>query len=189
MGSPRRQAVRPLTYLKTVKKRFSEESVRRSVLRMLRESRLCSMATIGARNLAHINTAYFCFSPQFELFFLSDPSSHHCRNLGRNPSMAMTVFRSSQVWGGPDRGLQLFGDCRETEGPTASRAARMYGMRFPRYAKIIKGTTASQRRQAAQLRSYRFYRFVPDRMKILDEAAFGGSRFVSIVVPKPKRSS
>ena len=181
-GSPGSET---LSYLKTVKRRLSEESVRRSALRILRENPLCSMATIAPGNRAHINTAYFCFSPHYELFFLSDPASLHCRNLGRNSSMAVTVFRSSQVWGDPDRGLQLFGRCREALGRTASRAAQLYGTRFPRFAKLMKGKTASQRRQAAQLRSYSFYRFVPDAMKILDETTFGGSTFVSVEVPKP----
>lgn len=175
-----------MSYLKTVRRRLSEEPVRRSVFRILRENVLCSMATLGPGNRAHINTAYFCYSPDLEICFLSDPSSQHCRNVARKPSMAITVFRSSQVWNNSDRGLQLFGTCRETKGRHVDRAERLYGKRFPIYAKLMGGKAAAQRRQAVQLRSYRFYRFVPREVKILDEPTFGGSVFVAAAVPRPR---
>src|SRR3990172_9503650 len=84
-----------------IAKRFSPTRLRRSVDRILRTTVLCAMATVrGAQ--AHINTAYFCYSPDLELFFLSDPRSTHARNVGANPSMAMAVFSSTQVWGKSD---------------------------------------------------------------------------------------
>jgi len=163
--------------LKTIRKSYSDSRVRNSVFRVLRENVLCSMSTVAGRR-AHINTAYFCYSRDLEIFFLSDPGSLHCRTLARNPSMAMTVFRSNQTWGEPDRGVQLFGRCHQAEGGVADRAARLYGDRFPMYAKILTGTTAAARNQARLLRSFRFYRFLPSRVKILDERVFGGGVFV-----------
>jgi hypothetical protein len=39
---------------------------------------------------------------------------------------------------------------------------------------------------AAELRSYSFYRFTPDRIKVFDEAAFGAAPFVEATVgPRP----
>jgi len=111
----------------TVSRILLEEPVRRSLFRILRENVLCSMATVATGNRAHINTAYFCYSRALELFFLSDPGSLHCRNLAEHPSMAMTIFRSAQAWGNPDRGVQLFGTCREAKGPHARNAERLYG--------------------------------------------------------------
>ena len=37
-----------------------------------------------------------------------------------------------------------------------------------------------------RLRSYRFYRFVPSKVKILDEATFGGAVFVEARVRKTR---
>src|SRR2546426_12332246 len=102
--------------LRAVKRSFSDPKVRKSVLRILRENALCSMATVARGDRAHINTAYFCYSPAVEVYFLSDASSTHCCNLEKNPSMAITIFRSAQVWGRPDRGLQLFGTCTAATG-------------------------------------------------------------------------
>lgn len=177
--------VSSLSYLKTVRRRWSEAPVRQSIRRIMSENVLCSMSTIGPRNRPHINTAYFCYSPSIEIFFTSDAGSAHCRNLDRNPSMAMAVFRSTQTWGGSDRGLQLFGTCHPAAGSLARRAARFYGKRFPSYARSLASTSGAAKRAADQLRSYTFYRFVPRTVKILDERLFGGAVFVVVSIPRP----
>jgi len=167
-----------MSALRTVRRAFSEAPVRRSVLRILRENVLCSLSSVSPGNRAHVNTAYFCYSPDLELFFLSDPRSRHSRNLKVNPSAAIAVFRSSQTWGRPDRGIQLFGACREAREPEVLRAERLYARRFPLYARWIAGTTREERTSAALLRTYRFYCFLPRKVKILDERVFGGGVFV-----------
>jgi len=50
--------------------------------------------------------------------------------------------------------------------------------------KTSAGRNPEDRRQAEQLRSYRFYRFVPTRVKILDERVFGGGVFAVASVPR-----
>ena len=158
------------------------------MLRILRNDVLCSIATVrGSR--AHVNTAYFAFSPALELYFLSAPDSVHCRNLEANPSMAMTVFSTAQTWGKPDRGVQLFGIAREARGHEADVAERWYAKRFRAYALAVAGTSEANRRQTRQLRSYRFYRFVPVKAKILDEREFGGGVFVAVAIPRRRLRS
>ncbi|MGH2349799.1 MAG: hypothetical protein ACRDFT_10105, partial [bacterium] len=137
--------------------RFAQVRLRRSVDRILKTNVLCAMASVRGPQ-AHINTAYFCYSADLELFFLSDPRSTHARNVGVNPSMAMAVFSSNQAWGQPDAGLQFFGRCAEAKGRFAVRAQRLYARRFRAY-------------EASELDAYRFYRFVPQRVKIFDERA------------------
>jgi uncharacterized protein len=152
--------------------------VRRSAMRILRDNVLCSMATVTSRNRAHVNTAYFSFSNGLELYFLSDPASLHSRNLSTNRSMAVAVYSSSQTWGGPDRGLQLFGTCSEARGAYAGRAERAYARRFADYA--LWRSAAADRGRAA----LRFYRFRTTRLKLLDEAEFGDAVFVSVVLDR-----
>jgi len=172
-----------------IDKRFSADRIRRSIFRILRENVLCSMSTVAPDGRAHIHTAYFCCTPDLELYFLSDPESRHGRNLEQNPSLAMTIFRSTQEWGGPDRGLQLFGRCRRTHGRGAREAERAYGARFSPYGKWMKGLSLAERRQAALLRSYAFYRFLPRRIKILDEREFGGAMFVTASIVRGPNST
>jgi uncharacterized protein YhbP (UPF0306 family) len=174
--------------LRTVRRSFADTQLQKSLLRIFRENVLCSIATVAPRNRAHINTAYFCYSPDFDLYFLSHMDSLHCKNLDRNASMAMTIFRSAQPWGVPNLGIQLFGTARRAKGATAKRAERFYGRRFPAYLRYVRSTQGKDRAMGDQLQSYRFYRFVPRTVKILDEGEFGGGVFVVATVPRRKGS-
>lgn len=153
--------------------------LRASIVRTLRENALCALTTVTPRGRAHVSTAYFCWSPDLQLYFLSDILSVHCRNLRTNPSMAMAIYRSDQEWGKADRGLQLFGNCVKARGLETMRAARLYSKRFPAYAEWLRATSPRERRLAEQLRTYRFYRFQPREIKILDEWQFGGGVVVT----------
>ncbi len=104
-----------------------------------------------------------------------------------NSSMAMTIFSSSQTWGNPDRGIQLFGTCREAKGSQRKKAERLYAQRFPVYAMSMAGTSGEDLRRAAELRSYTFYRFVPNKVKILDEREFGAMFVVAAVGKRRSR--
>ena len=173
--------------MKTVVGNLSDRRLRKSIIRILRDSELCSMATLDPRNRPHINTAYFCYRglDDLEIFFLSDTRSSHCRNLSRNPSMATTIFRTNQPWDAPGRGLQLFGTCYQAEGPSVREAERVYAKRFLSYARWMSSTKKDEKKLAEQLRSYRFYRFLPRQLKVLDEAEYGGAAFVMVTI-KPR---
>ena len=164
---------------------FSEARVRRSVSRILESNVLCSISTVTKGNQAHINTAYFCYSGNLDVYFLSDPHSFHGRNLSTNASAAMAIFDPSQTWGRPDRGIQLYGTCKEARGRTATKAGRLYGERFSLYQKWMAGQSEEEKRLAATLRTYRFYCFVARKVKILDEREFGGGVFVVAFVIRP----
>jgi len=157
----------------------SEERLRQSVLPVLESTLLCSMATVTPDGRAHINTAYFSYSDELELYFLSHPSSLHCRNLLSNPSMAMTVFSSMQRWTDPGQGVQLFGTCEQAAGSLAEEAERSYRTRFPAYddwkAALEDDNLGRQ---------YRFYRFDVTSVKALDERNLGDAVFVRAEVPR-----
>lgn len=155
---------------------------RASLLRTLADNVLCAIATVSAGGRPHVSTAYFCVSPTLELFFLSHPSSLHCRNLATRPVAAIAVFSSSQRWGGHDRGLQLFGSCGLATGDRAAEAERLYRARFPRFASWREGLSPSE-----VASEYRFYRFIMRRVKLLDEKTLGDALFVEAVVRRGRR--
>src|SRR2546425_3410448 len=120
--------------------------------RLLDASTLCAIATVSPDGRAHVNTAYFAWGAGFALVWLSAPEARHSRNIRENPSAAVAIFRSTQRWGGSDRGIQVFGRARELRGRAALEAERLYAKRFKAY----KG----------DLRAYRFYRLRTTRMKL-----------------------
>jgi uncharacterized protein YhbP (UPF0306 family) len=146
----------------------SPEHVRESILRMLEDNVLCSMASVTPDYQAHVNTAYFSYSDDLELYFVSHPGSWHCRNLETNPSMAMTVFSSSQAWGSPDQGLQLFGACALARDADVIKALNSYARRFPTYTGWQRSLSQDDPGKDHQL-----YRFVVSRVKVFDEHAWG----------------
>jgi uncharacterized protein YhbP (UPF0306 family) len=158
---------------------LSDERMRTSLLGVLEKNVLCSMATATPENRAHINTAYFCYSEEFELFFLSHPNSLHCRNLMTNTSMAMNIFSSSQEWTGPDQGVQLLGTCSQVSGADERKAEQLYGVRFPAYAEWRRGLKDSD-----FARAYRFYRFIASSLKLLDEKEFGDAVFLCATIER-----
>jgi uncharacterized protein YhbP (UPF0306 family) len=136
--------------------------------RLLEASTLCAIATVSPGGRAHINTAYFAWSLDFEIVWLSAPEARHSRNVRANPSVAVAVFRSTQRWGGTDQGIQLFGSARELRGRSARASERLYAKRFKAYE--------------ADMSRYRFYRLRTLRMKLFDERVLGGGTFVTVKV-------
>ena len=136
--------------------------------RLLDESKLCAIATVSSRGRAHINTAYFAWGTRYEIVWLSAPDATHSRNVRATGSAAVAVFRSTQTWGGSDRGIQVFGRARELRGPLSLEAERLYAKRFRAYE--------------GDLPAFRFYRLATRRMKLFDERVLGGGTFVTVSV-------
>jgi uncharacterized protein YhbP (UPF0306 family) len=130
--------------------------------RLLDASTLCAIATVTSRGRAHVNTAYFAWSRDLRLIWLSEPGSAHSRNLRADPSAAIAVYDSNQTWGKRDRGIQLFGAAAEA----APEAEDVYASRFPDY-------------RASEFPAYRLYELVPRRLKLFDERELGAATFVT----------
>jgi uncharacterized protein YhbP (UPF0306 family) len=150
---------------------ISQMRLRTLARRLLNASTLCAISTVSGDGRAHINTAYFAWSPSFDIVWLSAPEAHHSRNLRRRPSVAIAVYDSAQKWGGSDRGIQILGSARELTGRSAREAERIYGRRFRRYARD-------------ELSAYRFYRLRPATLKLFHERELGGAKFVTARVTR-----
>src|SRR5439155_17778687 len=114
-------------------RRFSSATLERAARRLMNASPLCSLSTVSPGGRAHINHMYFAWNDRYEVVWISDPESLHSRNLARNSSAAVTIFASKQVWGKPDRGIQLFGTAGVAAKNAAREARRVYGRRFRDY--------------------------------------------------------
>ena len=143
---------------------------------LLDASTLCSIATVTPRARAHVNTAYFAFTPRFEVVWLSEPGAKHSRNIRANGSVAVAVYDSTQAWDRADRGIQLFGEAQEVERDQAGTCEDVYAARFPAYS-------------PGEQRAYRFYVLRPRRLKLFDEDAFGAGVFVSARVGRGGRTT
>jgi uncharacterized protein YhbP (UPF0306 family) len=150
--------------IKRSQRRVSAARLRFVAEELLEASTLCAISTVSPSGRAHVNTAYFAWGPDLRIVWLSEPRSQHSRNLRANSSAAVAVFDSSQTWGKPDRGVQVFG----TAGPGSDDS--VYAARFPDY----EGFGA-----------YLPYELVPTRVKLFDERALGAGTFVTARVAAP----
>jgi uncharacterized protein YhbP (UPF0306 family) len=139
-------------------RRVSAARIKGVATSLLEASTLCAISTVSPGNRAHVNTAYFAWTEELDLLWLSDPRAQHSRNLRRSPSAAIAVYDSTQTWGKADRGIQLFGHAVEA----APALEEIYAKRFPAYEPT----------------SYRLYRFRPNRLKVFDERVLGPGVFV-----------
>jgi uncharacterized protein YhbP (UPF0306 family) len=153
---------------------FSAARLRSVACELLDASSLCAIATVSPRDRAHVNTAYFAWGPELNIVWLSNPAARHSRNVRTNGKTAVAVYDSNQVWGKPDRGIQLFGSAREAAGKLARRAESLYEARFPAYT-------------GSDVSANVFYRFRPARVKLFDEDALGSGVFVSARVGRGGR--
>jgi uncharacterized protein YhbP (UPF0306 family) len=152
-----------------------EKRIRTLVRRLLEASTLCAIATVTPAGRAHVNTAYFAWTPELSVVWLSEPGATHSRNVRANPSVAVAVYDSTQSWGKPDRGIQLFGSAVElSDEPAAREPERAYARRFPEYGE-------------SRLGAYRLYALRPRRLKLFDEPALGAATFVTARVDRSGR--
>jgi uncharacterized protein YhbP (UPF0306 family) len=136
---------------------------------LLEASPLCAIATVTRNGHAYINTAYFAASPELQLVWLSEPDATHSRNIKETRTAAVAVYDSTQTWGKPDRGIQLFGAAHQATDAEARRAEALYAGRFPDL-------------DVQNFAAYRFYVFRPGRVKLFDEDDLGSGRFIVAAV-------
>ncbi len=68
----------------------------------------------------------------------------------------------------------MFGKCWCVDTSESLKARRVYSARFPAYQEYFEALSRTERKASA----YGFYGFRPERIKILDEKAFGEEVFV-----------
>lgn len=163
--------------VKLVTDNYTNDVIVKSLRSIFDSSVLCSVATVNIDQTSYINTAYFSYDESFNLYFLSDPQTNHCKNIECNPSVAITVFDSNQPWGeAPLLGLQLFGTARLLPITEQQDGAANYGSRFSAYNNYISSLTP---RELDAFPS-RFYQVHPQSFKILDEVSFGEENYVTV---------
>lgn len=115
--------------------------------------------------------AVFYVSDGVTLYFLSSPTSRHGCNIADNPQVAVTIHEDYADW--PQiKGIQAEGVVREISGDDERHARSLYGARYPVVGKLAQAPAAIVK----ALAKVRWYRFEPQRMVFIDNAAGFGHR-------------
>jgi hypothetical protein len=130
-----------------------------------------------------VNNAFFFVGRDFRLGFLSFTTARHIRNLSESRRAAVSVARSTQVWGRPIKGLQLFGDVREVDETHRQEFLTAYAARFPASRDYCHDLLQSPTRASA-----RPYYFTIRSLKLIDEPRFGEETYVRAIIRRSRRS-
>jgi hypothetical protein len=116
-----------------------------------------TLATISAAGTPHAAPIYFAASKTLELFFFSDPTSQHGRDLEANPLAAAALYPESESWQ-TIRGLQMRGQAHILDrGPEWEVAWEIYQRKFP----FVSGLKSIVARNA-------MYIFKPEWIRLVD---------------------
>ncbi|MCU1411132.1 MAG: hypothetical protein JWR04_1839 [Rhodoglobus sp.] len=155
------------------------DAARAAIGEILSLTRLLSLATVTPSGLAHANTAFFAYQPDFRLVILSPLTTEHARNLAVNPTAAATVFDSRQTRE-LRRGVQVFGRMTALDGAHGSdgdAALRCFGARFPEVA-----AGAPSYEHVLRNVDWRLFELVPARVKVFDEALLQKDDYVEVAL-------
>ena len=145
------------------------EALRQRVAAYLREHHIMTLATHGSEGIWA--AAVFYVDDGQNLFFLSSPTSRHCRNLATSPRVSATIQKDYADW--PDiKGVQLEGIAREIRGPEEQRARRLYGEKFP----IVRALARAPAALVEAMDKVRWYEVAPDGLYFIDNSAGFGHR-------------
>jgi uncharacterized protein YhbP (UPF0306 family) len=153
--------------------RYSDQALNESIAAILTENNLGAMASVRGAE-AYINTAYFVYSDDLSLYFLSQRGDTHSGNVDSNPSVAVAVWAATPRWGEDLRGLQLFGECEMLSfGTELIKGMQLFARQFPAFSSLVKHPG-----EFAEGVTSRMYRIRVSALKLIDEPRFGRRNYI-----------
>lgn len=150
-----------------------KDRVRNSIEDILSENKLLSMSTVENVD-PHINTAFYAFDSEFNLYILTPPETKHGKNLEENSSIAVDIHDSRQNWTDDKQGLQLFGEAEIVDNP--SKALELYTERFPGMENVASDLDELEKLDSS------FYKITTERIKVFDEPRFGTETWITLKI-------
>ncbi|MDA8108813.1 MAG: pyridoxamine 5'-phosphate oxidase family protein [Betaproteobacteria bacterium] len=133
----------------------------------LREHHVMTLATSGDEG--PWAAAVFYVHEGNALYFLSAPTSRHCRNLAKNPRVSATIQEDTSDWKAI-KGIQMEGIASRLSGDQEERIRRLYGAKFPLVAESADAPAAI----SEALAKVSWYKVAAERTYFIDNSiAFG----------------
>ena len=115
-----------------------------------------------------IATVYYSFDKDLNLYFLSSPTTLHCRQIAKNDKVAVSVADSRQSPSQIKRGLQLSGTAKQISNVAMIKHALHLWKSFLR----VKNKDLSYENMVKKVISGRMYIIKPKRIKLFDQELF-----------------
>jgi uncharacterized protein YhbP (UPF0306 family) len=120
------------------------------------------LSTVDAEGLPYATNLYLAPDRLLNLYFVSEPESHHSQHIERQPTVAVAGHAPIHMWQ-QVRGVQIRGQCRPVPEAEREQAWRIYYKRFPHITEIED-----------YVRAMNFYCIEPTRLRWIDNSVHFG---------------
>jgi len=127
---------------------------------------LMQIATYG--KYPWIATVYYSFDDDLNLYFLSSPKTLHCKQIEKNPKVAVAISNSNQPPNKPKIGLQMWGNAYKV----GSAKKTSHALSLWKSSLSIKNPKLTYENMKKGLVSGRMYVIKPKVYKIFNSAKY-----------------
>jgi uncharacterized protein YhbP (UPF0306 family) len=145
--------------------------LKRRIEELLSEQPVLTLAVADAEGLWAAPVYYAAAG--FDLYFVSDPASRHCRAAAEGRTVAGSVHDDSEGWE-KIRGLQMEGTVALVAGAELQNTMRLYVARFPFTGVFFEQFDKLGPELARRAAAVRFFRFRPRRVVLVDNTVHFG---------------
>jgi len=153
---------------------MEEKELKETILEYVETHNSMSLATEGD-GLPHAATLFYV-NIGFQLYFVSSPSSRHGENIARNESVSATISEDYSGWS-DIKGIQMEGRVEKVGGIMENgRIVKAYVKKFPDVADFFLSPKKLGQAIANKVAKVRFYKFVPGKIRFINNALDFGHR-------------
>ncbi len=129
-------------------------------------NRLMSLSAVDNQGNPWIATVYFTQDENLCLYFLSHPTSRHCKDIAENEKVACAIANSNQVPNDKKTGIQLRGNAEKLSGERdTGNVIELWNSKFV-------GFELNYEQMMNEWES-RFYKIAPSYIKWFNEELYG----------------
>lgn len=144
---------------------------KQKLLTFLQSQRLMTLATCSDK--PHTSSVYYGISDNFMLYFISEKTTQHCRDIVSNPHVAVAITDSRQVVTDKKVGAQVTGIVSEVkEILELKKALSLWTKNNPGLENIINLKAIQEK-----LIKGRFYKVTPTEIKFFNEKLYDSEGF------------
>lgn len=165
-----------------------DEQLKQDVLDYLASHNTMTLATVDEDGQPMAATVFFV-NDGFTLYWLSDPKTHHSRNIAANARLAVTVTEDYKDWR-KIRGIQMEGRARVLTGVRErAKGMMVYLGKFPFVGEFIKPEGSMFKKFAHKLGNVKFYVMEGEQLLFTDNEREFGYRGELILTSKKERTA
>lgn len=162
----------------------NNEKIREKIIfsfeEILRENRLLSLSTVNRQNAPSICTVYYAYDDKYNLYYWSEKTAEHSKNVEKNSKIALSIADTSQTWGSMLKGLKIYGIAKEARGMELMNGGKEYLKRFAKVKDLMKNIRDFNSKKF----SSKLYKIEIEKAVILDEKRFGKENYQELIISR-----